>query len=149
MTLNVVRARVVIDEVEDVAGLAELFLEACETERRLPNEKRLSVKSCWPDYAPDARLSFGYHETETRLAKATPRQISRYDMALDVCVLLEESDRKLVWASAHSAVRRQRGPHWKKIGRTLGLHPETVKRRFNRAMLELWYKTLTLTNRAK
>ena len=64
-------------------------------------------------------------------------------------MLLEVRDRKLVWASAHSAVRRQRGPHWKKIGKMLGMHPETAKRKFDRAMLELWYKTLTLINHAK
>lgn len=140
MGLKQDRARDIIDEVVDVAGLTGLFFEAAETERRLPSVRRLSVKSCWPDYAPDPHLSFGYNNTETRLAKATPKQISRYDMALDVCVMLEVSDRKLVWASVHSAVRRQRGVAWKKIARSLDIHPETAKRRFNRAMLELWYK---------
>ena len=149
MTLIRDRARDIIDEVGNVAGMAGLFFEACETERRLPSARRMSVKSCWPDYPDDPSLSFGYNDVETRLARASPRQISRYDMALDLGMLLEVRDRKLVWASAHSAVRRQRGPHWKKIGKMLGMHPETAKRKFDRAMLELWYKTLTLINHAK
>tara|TARA_R100000995_G_scaffold30176_4_gene13442 strand:- start:837 stop:1277 length:441 start_codon:yes stop_codon:yes gene_type:complete len=140
MGLKQDRARDIIDEVRDVAGLAGLFFEAAETEKKLPSVRRLSVKSCWPDYAPDPNLSFGYNETETRLPKATPREISRYDMALDVGMLLEVSDRKLLWASVHSAARRQRGVAWKKIGRLMNMHPETVKRRFDRAVLELWYK---------
>ena len=149
MTLNQGRAREIVDEVVDVSGLAGLFFEACETERTLPSARRMSVKSCWPDYPDDPSLSFGYNDVETKLARASPRQISRYDMALDVAMLLEVRDRKLVWACAHSAVRRQRGPHWKKIGKMMGMHAETVKRRFDRAMLELWYKTLTCTSRAK
>ena len=149
MTLNRDRARDIVDEVVDVAGLSGLFFEACETERTLPSARRMSVKSCWPDYPDDPSLSFGYNDVETKLARASPRQISRYDMALDVAMLLDVSDRKLVWASAHSAVRRQRGPHWRKIGKMMGMHQDTVKRRFARSMLELWYKTLTCTNRVE
>ena len=143
------RARDIITEVKDVTGFTVLFFEAAETEISLPSVRRQSVKSCWPDYAPDAELSYGYNETITRRAKATPHEITRYDMALEVGMLLGEYDRKLVWACAHSAVRRQRGPHWKKIGSMFGIHAATAKRQFNRAMLEVWYKTLTFTKLTK
>ena len=70
MMLNRVFAVQVLEEVVDVVGMSNLFFEAAETELRLPAVRRQSVKSCWPDYAPDVDLAFGYNETITRLAKA-------------------------------------------------------------------------------
>lgn len=143
------RASDIIQEVKDVSGFTVLFFEAAETEITLPNVRRQSVKSCWPDYADDPDLSYGYNMTIFQRATATPHQITRYDMALDVGMLLIPYDRKLVWASAHTAVHRQRGPQWKKVGDIFGIHQATAKRQFNRAMLEIWYKTLTFTKLTK
>tara|TARA_R110002153_G_scaffold144288_2_gene295452 strand:+ start:789 stop:1238 length:450 start_codon:yes stop_codon:yes gene_type:complete len=149
MMLNRVFAVQVLEEVVDVVGMSNLFFEAAETELRLPAVRRQSVKSCWPDYAPDVDLAFGYNETITRLAKASPKQITRYDLALQCVVLLEVEDRKLLWAVAHSAARRQRGARWRVLGKMMDMHHATVKRKFERVILELWYKTLTLTNVTK
>lgn len=84
MKIICARAKDIIYEVKDVSGFAVLFYEAAETEISLPSVRRQSVKSCWPDYAPDPELSYGYNATITRRAKATPREITRYDMALEV-----------------------------------------------------------------
>jgi hypothetical protein len=130
------------DHVKDVSGLAGLFFEAADTERRMPGVRMGSIKSCWPDYPEEANLAFGYNQVEVRLAKAHPSAISRYDQVLELSLLLELDDRKIVWAASHSAARRQRGPAWKKISMFLNMHPVTVKRRFNRALLDLWYKML-------
>ena len=128
------------DHVKDVAGLASFFFEAADTERRLPSVRRQSVNCCWPDYADDPSTAFGYNDTVTRLAKASPGAITRYDQALELCLLLDVDERRVIWASAHSAVRRQRGPTWRAIGKLLGMQAATVKRRFESAILTLWYK---------
>ena len=128
------------DHVKDVAGLASFFFEAADTERRLPSARRQSVNCCWPDYADDPSVAFGYNDTVTRLAKASPGAITRYDQALELCLLLDVDERRVIWASAHSAVRRQRGPTWRAIGKLLGMQAATVKRRFESAILSLWYK---------
>jgi len=122
-----------------VAGLAGLFFEAADTERRLPRAFDLRVKACWPETADDAGLAYGYSGAVVNVAPASASAVRNYDWALRLTVRLSVDDRKLVWACAHSAVRRQRGPAWSKIGRMLGVHPETVKRRFERAILELYY----------
>ena len=130
------------DHVGDVSGLAMLFFEAADTERRLPGIRKGSIKSCWPDYPEEANLAFGYNEVEVKLAKASPSAITRYDQTLELCMLMSTYDRKIVWAAAHSAARRQRGPAWKKISKFLHMHPATVKRKFEAAILNLWYNML-------
>ena len=69
------------------------------------------------------------------------RQISLYDEALDMVFKMEEEDRKLVWAVAHSAAYRDRGVQWTKIARMLSLNdPRIVRRRYKDALVKLYYK---------
>jgi len=126
--------------VADVAGLGQFFLKAADTERRMPNVRAFgSLKSCWPEFQADVNLAFGYNEVKVRLAAASPTEISHYELALDVALAMPVDDRRIVWAVAHSAAKRQRGPAWSKVGRVMGIHPSTVKRQFERAILTLWY----------
>jgi hypothetical protein len=54
---------------------------------------------------------------------------------------MEEKDRKLVWAVAHSAAYRDRGVQWSKLARILRLNdPRIVKRRYQDALIKLYYK---------
>ena len=123
-----------------VDGLAGLFIEAADTERRLPGAIDLRAKTGWPETMPDAGLAYGYNEEEMRLGPANAITVRNYDWALRITPAMDADDAKLVWACAHSAFRRSRGPSWAKVGRVRGLHAQTVRRRFERAILELWYK---------
>lgn len=123
-----------------VDGLMGFFLEAADTERRLPGAIDLRAKTGWPETMPDAGLAYGYGEVEVRLGPASAISVRNYDWALRVTLAMDADDAKLVWACAHSAFRRVRGPAWAKVGRVAGMHAETVRRRFERAILELWYK---------
>ena len=125
--------------VGDVSGMPELFFEAAATERKLPGVLRRRYRVMWPPYADDPSLAFGYNEAEVPLGAATAEEITRYDSALELSQVLEAEAAKLVWACAHSSVRRSRGPAWSKVARLVKLHPATVKRRFGDAMVELWY----------
>jgi len=127
----------VINGIDD---LCELFLEAAKTERKMPQAFDLRAKGCWPEVAADPTLAYGYNDATISPSPANSAEVTRYDQALKLTMLMDEPDRKLVWAVAHSAARRSRGPAWARLGRMQGLHPQTVKRRFEKALIELWYK---------
>ena len=124
----------------DVAELNELFMEAAETERKLPAAIRKQKMSAWPDYVMEWH-GYGYNAFEAPRLKATPHQITRYDKAVGLAVTkLDEEDRRLVWAVAHSAAFRERGPSWTKLARILQLNdPRIVKRRYKDVLIRLYY----------
>ena len=128
------------DEVKDVDGLAQLFFEAAETEKRMPKAVDHRVKGCWHEYPDDPNLAFGYNDAVVSVGPANAREVTRYDLALEASTLLEPDERTLVWVAAHSAAKRARGARWKAIARRMGVHPSTARRRFERAMLGLWYR---------
>ena len=124
----------------DIAQLDQLLMEAAETERKMPAALRKQRMCAWPDYPRDA-MAYGYNAFQAPILKATPEQITRYDAALELVITrLDEQDRRLVWAVAHSAAFRQRGPAWSKLARILGLHdPRVVKRKYKDVLVRLYY----------
>lgn len=124
----------------DIAQLDQLLMEAAETERKMPAALRKQRMCAWPDYPKDA-MAYGYNAFQAPILKATPEQITRYDAALELVITrLDEQDRRLVWAVAHSAAFRQRGPAWSKLARILGLHdPRVVKRKYKDVLVRLYY----------
>lgn len=132
--------RDIIDEAGDIDGLVEMLFEAALTERRLSGVLKKRYKVVWPDIPPDPNLAFGYNEARLSLGNASAAEIDRYDRMLLATQILDGEDAKILWAAAHSQVGRERGPAWKKIGRLLGIGAPTVKRRFERAILTLWYR---------
>tara|TARA_B100000686_G_C16510717_1_gene821996 strand:- start:484 stop:894 length:411 start_codon:yes stop_codon:yes gene_type:complete len=125
--------------VLDVVQLNELFIEAAETDRRLPPAIKKQKMASWVDYLPSWQ-AYNRAPEKTSLAKATPLQVDRYELALTLTVKLEERDRKLVWAVAHSAAFRYRGAQWTKIARILGYKDKRiVKRLYETALVKLYY----------
>ena len=125
----------------DIAQLNELFFEAAETERKLPSAFRKQKMVNWPDYVTEWS-AYGYNAMGVTRLKATPNQITRLDRAIDLALTkMDDEDRRLVWAVAHSAAFRDRGAKWSKIARLLSLHdPRIVKRRYKDALVRLYYK---------
>ena len=125
----------------DIAQLNELFFEAAETERKLPSAFRKQKMASWPDYVTEWS-GYGYSSTETTRLKASPEQITRLDQAIDLALTkMDDEDRRLVWAVAHSAAFTDRGAKWSKIARLLSLNdPRIVKRRYKDALVRLYYK---------
>ena len=130
----------IIEEAGDVDGLVEMLFEAALTERRLPGVLKKKYKVVWPDIPPDPNLAFGYNEARLSLGNASAAEIDRYDRMLLATHLLDGEDAKILWAAAHSQVNRDRGPAWRQSGRLLGKGGPTVKRRFERAILTLWFR---------
>ncbi len=135
--------RQVEDLVGDERGLAGLFFAAAEAERKMPRAYDLRVRGGWPDVLPEPGLAYGYNEVEVRPSPASAAEVTRWDVAIELTKHMPVEDARLVWMAAHSAVGRERGPAWRKIGGVMGVHPATAKRRFQRAMLTLWYKVLS------
>ena len=54
---------------------------------------------------------------------------------------MDKDDRQMVWAVAHSAAFRERGPNWRKLADVKGLTDgRQIKRRYTDALIRLWYR---------
>lgn len=123
-----------------VDQLHDLFLEAAETERKLPGVIRKQKMVHWPDYVKEW-AAYGYNSLQPQRLKASPEQITRLDYAVTMGLSMSEADRRLIWAVAHSAAFRDRGPKWTQIAKILGLNdPRIVKRRYQDCLVRLYYK---------
>ena len=125
-------------QVSDVAELAGLFFDAADAERRMPLGIYLGVRTGWPEARHDSVEAYGWAEEDLPPRPATAQAVERYDLALQLTLLLSRDDARLVWDCARSAARRQRGPAWRKIGRNWHMSGQTCKRHFERAILGLW-----------
>lgn len=123
-----------IDELHD------MLVEAAETERRLPPVIRKTKMASWPDYPLDWH-GYGWSQQGEVMLKPTAEQISNMDWVVERVLKLEQQDRQIVWAAAHSAAFRRRGPQWTRIRKILGLNdPRIVKKMYKDALIKLWYQ---------
>jgi len=121
-----------------VEALHLLLVDARNTERRRkrahPNPRvyyRPVYQAEWLAYADET--------TRQKLDPATARQITRYDELLETIVALKtEEDRKILWVTARMAAFRTRIP-WLKIGKVFSIDRRTAKRRYETALLHLFY----------
>ena len=121
-----------------VEALHLLLVEASETERRLPRAHPKASVTYWPVYQAEW-LAYADEKTRQKLDPATARQITRYDELLDtICCLEVEEDRKILWVTARMAAFRTRIP-WLKIGKVFSIDRRTAKRRYETALLRLFY----------
>jgi len=121
-----------------VEALHLLLVEASETERRLPRAHPKPSVTYWPVYQAEW-LAYADEKTRQKLDPATARQITRYDELLDtICCLEEEEDRKILWVTARMSAFRTRIP-WLKIGKVFSIDRRTAKRRYETALLSLFY----------
>ena len=125
----------------DVNELSNIFFEAAETERKLPPAYRKQKMSSWPDYVQQWS-AYGYAEFDPKLPKATPTQIDSYMKAIILGIdMMDTDDRKMVWAVAHSAAFRERGPKWYKLAKMRGYSDgRVIKRKYQDALIRCWYK---------
>jgi hypothetical protein len=121
-----------------VEALHLLLVEASETERRLPRAHPKPSVTYWPVYQAEW-LAYADEKTRQNLDPATAQQITRYDQLLDtICCLQEEEDRKILWVTARLSAFRTRIP-WLKIGKVFSIDRRTAKRRYETALLSLFY----------
>jgi len=122
--------------------LHQLFLSMAVTERRLPRSIRKQKLASWPDYPMDWH-GYGWTQIGEVRLRPTGEQIDDMDRAHRLVMGLDEDDRRLVLAVAHSAVGRDRGPRWSKLAHILGLNdPRIVKRHYKDVLIRLYYSAL-------
>ena len=126
-----------------ITALHASLIEAAETERRMPTAWRKQKLASWPEFLQTEWLSYADEVTQTKLARASAAQISRYDVILDAIVKLEaKDDRQLLWATAHSAAFKRRGPTWSKLAKLMHTNRRTVKQQYQDALFRLFYSYL-------
>ena len=86
-------------------------------------------------------MDMGWTQQGEVILRPTSEQISDMDWIVERVIKLDQDDRRIIWAAAHSAAFRQRGPQWTRIKKILGLSdPRIVKRRYQDALVKLWYQ---------
>ena len=126
--------------IKDIDDLHVSLIKAAETERRLPPARRKQKMASWPDYPLDWH-GYGWTQTGEVVLRPTADQIDSLDYLFSLVVAMDEEDRRIIWAAAHSAAFRHRGPQWTKITKILGLNdPRMVKRQYKDALIKLWYR---------
>ena len=114
--------------------LHDLFLEAAQTEAWMPAAKQQARASFWPEMQAEW-LSYADPETRVRLTP-TSQQVDRYNLAMKLSLILEDKDRRLIWAVAYSAVNRSK-PHYARIARQRHVDRRTIKRQYMAALVNL------------
>ena len=87
--------------LRDMAALDALFLEAAETERKLPPAIRKQKMSSWVEYVKTWE-SYGWHDFTPSLPKATPEQVTRFEK------FIQENDAKRNIQQHQDATREHR-----------------------------------------
>ncbi|HYC64001.1 MAG TPA: DUF6362 family protein [Reyranellaceae bacterium] len=99
------------------AAVLAMLARAADTLRRLPmplQGKPSLPRSSWPD-APDAASdAYGYTPQGLPPLPPRPRAVSELDRVLPWLVVLDDIDRRLVWA-------RALGTSWPRLAREFGL----------------------------
>ena len=121
--------------------LDSFFLQAAETERKLPAAFRKQKLASWPEFKQEWG-AYGWDDFVAPLSKASPADVDGFEQALLLGIkYMDKDDRQLVWAVAHSAAFRERGPKWTKLGKLMGNRDaRTVKRMYFDALVRLYYK---------
>ena len=125
------------EEIANEIKIIHLLDEAAFTERFLSKPKPPHAPSMYDlittSYTED---EVGYYKKELKM-RATPRQITRWDFAIDVLLMIKPDiskdpifDRKMVWLRANRF-------KWSKISRFLGIHRTTLRLRYKKLLEQL------------
>ena len=111
----------IIDILDD-AAYAERFISK-------PHNKNCPSMYRILDYCYDKK-DLGYYDKPKMILRATPRQMTRYNLAIDILMEIDKtvSDnprvaRKLMWLRANRF-------NWTKLGRFFGYHRTTIKKMY-------------------
>jgi hypothetical protein len=77
----------------DVNQLHSLFVDAAETDRRLPPAIRKQKMAAWPDVIADWH-GYGWTQLGETVIRPTSKQIDEYDKAMGFTVKMPEDDRR-------------------------------------------------------
>ena len=125
------------DEITNEAHIVHLLDDAAFAERFLSKPKPPKAPTMYDlittSYSPE---DIGFYKRELKL-RATPRQISRWEFAIDVLLLIDKDIcedplmyRKLFWLRANRF-------KWTRLSKMLGPHRTTLKLRYQKVLDQL------------
>ena len=124
-----IKLEAMIVDILDAAAYAERFISK-------PNNKRCPSMYKILDHCYEKK-DIGYYDKPKLVLRATPRQMTRYNLALDILMEIDQtvSDnpreaRKLLWLRANRF-------KWTKLGNFFGYHRTTVKRMYENILDKL------------
>ena len=128
------------------------LVRAAATEQALPSISKITLKTLWPEMATERNVDYKPDRTVVTLCKATNKQVDAHSLALELVVnaIADPTDRRIVWAVAHSAAFRERGPKFKKLtqkfkgmGKEYPKSEKLLKRRYEEALFNLYCHRFT------
>ena len=123
--------KIVEEQVKLISHIKEILDDAAYAERFVskPNNNRCPsmYKLLETHYNPQ---DWGYHARPKLVIRATPRQMTRYNLAIDILILVDKDisdnprlDRKVLWLRANRM-------KWTSLGKMFGYHRTTMKKRY-------------------
>ena len=133
--------RIIEEKLKLEELVVEILSDAAYAERFIskPNNNRQPSMYKLLDFIRE-RKDIGFYDRPKLILRATPRQMTRYGLAIDILLLIEKDisddpnlDRKLLWLRANRF-------QWTKLGRFFGFHRTTIKRRYEIVLDKLCIK---------
>ena len=133
--------RIIEEKLKLEELVVEILSDAAYAERFIskPNNKRQPSMYKLLDFIRE-RKDIGFYDRPKLILRATPKQMTRYSLALDILCFVDKDisddpnlDRKLLWLRANRF-------QWTKLGRFFGFHRITIKRRYQTLLDKLCIK---------
>ena len=133
--------RIIEEKLKLEELVVEILSDAAYAERFISKPKNSRCPSLYKllDFIRE-RKDIGFYDRPKLILRATPRQMTRYGLAIDILLMIEKDisddpnlDRKLLWLRANRF-------QWTKLGRFFGFHRTTIKRRYETILDKLCVK---------
>ena len=123
--------RIIEEKIKLESHIVEILDDAAYAERFLSRPHNRNCPSMYRilDYCYDKK-DLGYYDKPKMVLRATPRQMTRYELAIDILMEIDKSvsdnprvARKLLWLRANRF-------KWTKLGKFFGYHRTTIKKMY-------------------
>ena len=131
-------SKVLEDEIISLNNLIFLLDEAARTERFLSKPRHPGTPSMYDAILTTyEKKDIGYYQKALMKLRATPRQITRWEFAIDALLAIEIDisedptlDRQIVWMRANRF-------KWTQVGRHFGFTRHSIKNRYMKVLSAL------------
>ena len=131
-------SKVLEDEIISLNNLIFLLDEAARTERFLSKPKHPGTPSMYDLLITTyEKKDIGYYEKALLKLRATPKQITRWEFAIDALLAIETDiskepilDRQIIWMRANRF-------KWTQVGRHFGFTRHSIKNRYMKILSAL------------
>jgi len=111
--------------------LIEILESAGQCERLMSKPKAPGSPAMWDllEMSYDKK-DIGYYEKAPLKLRANPKQMTCWDLAIDLLILVELQDRRLLWARAMRF-------SWVALAKQFGCHRHTIKKKYVSALINM------------